>query len=570
MRSSYRQQLRRTPSQQAVARRARLQLENLEDRVVPVIISPTMFGDEDSGSLLPTSGLGRSLREAIKYSAAGDVIQLSAGVYTLSLAGAGENLGSTGDLDVLHQLDIVGPITCNAVIDANGIDRVLDVHNVSLMMQNTEIRNGNAFLDPGTRDGGGLRSRGAAAAVNLLTCNRIYNNQAESGGGIANENGAMLRMSNAQVYLNYAQYNGGGLFNMAQASAVGSQTTFTSNVGGDGGAVFNAANANLTFLNGSQVNGNVSLFNGGGIYNEASFLGIMQSTVGGNFALANGGGLYGIVGQIRMDQSSVNNNFALGDGGGLSMQNINVNIQNSTFSTNFALANGGGIAIAASPPLMMLHTTVAQNYATAGAGLFTGPSPFPIVHRSVIAENYAFTSLLDDVTGFLDPSGTWNMLTSGLHGLVAGTNFVSPVGTLAPLGTCTGSLTTAAHDLLPISWANNRLGGPPTQTVDQLGKPRGLLPDSGACESNPAFQPSGPDVRPLDDFILGDFFVGNAGAVQPWAQAVRHAWDFLTAAPTDQATGVATPLDGTAVLPRADAAVPGTEFELTFAIAEML
>lgn len=100
--------------------------------------------------------------------------------------------------------------------------------------------------------------------------------------------------------------------------------------------------------------------------------------------------------------------------------------------------------------------------------------------------------------------------------------------------------------------------------VDQLGKARGALPDSGACESNPAFQPSGPGARPLDGFALGDFDLRDAGAAQPWAQAVRLAWDFLTTAPIEHGATSTPALDTPDALPRADTVSADTAFAMPF------
>lgn len=70
-----------------------------------------------------------SLREAVLASVAmatDDRILLSAGTYELTLPGANEEDGLTGDLDVEGNLEILGPGATMTVIDGNGLDRLFD------------------------------------------------------------------------------------------------------------------------------------------------------------------------------------------------------------------------------------------------------------------------------------------------------------------------------------------------------------------------------------------------------------------------------------------------------------
>ncbi|MEQ1830147.1 MAG: DUF4347 domain-containing protein, partial [Pirellula sp.] len=87
-------------------------------------ITVTTFSDVVNGA----DGV-LSLREAIIQSnsgGGGDTIVLSSGVYTLSRTGSGEDAASTGDLDLLKDVTIVG-MGPSTIIDANGIDRVFHV-----------------------------------------------------------------------------------------------------------------------------------------------------------------------------------------------------------------------------------------------------------------------------------------------------------------------------------------------------------------------------------------------------------------------------------------------------------
>ena len=70
-----------------------------------------------------------TLRAAVQETnalAGADQIALAVGVQELTIGGAGEDAGATGDLDITDDLTIAGANSYLSVIDANGIDRVLD------------------------------------------------------------------------------------------------------------------------------------------------------------------------------------------------------------------------------------------------------------------------------------------------------------------------------------------------------------------------------------------------------------------------------------------------------------
>jgi CSLREA domain-containing protein len=121
-----------------------------------------------TGDLLADDGLC-SLREAVLSAnqdvsfggcSAGngaDTIVLRGETYSLAIPGGDEDLGYTGDLDVTGPLKIVSRVG-DTVIDADGIDRVLDVHPVAVVtVEHLALVHGDA---PGSivsfeRGGGG-------------------------------------------------------------------------------------------------------------------------------------------------------------------------------------------------------------------------------------------------------------------------------------------------------------------------------------------------------------------------------------------------------------------------------
>ncbi len=161
-----------------------------------------------------------TLRAAVEESNAlpgADLIMLPAGVYTLTLAGALEDLGRFGDLDVRDDLTLTGVGADATVIDGNGLDRVIDVpHSASdVAISGVTIRNGDVAFPSRTADdwpwtvesGGCVLSLGTLALRDsVITGCRA----GRTGGGIYAEAG--LTLDNTTVAGNQAGEAGGGVF----------------------------------------------------------------------------------------------------------------------------------------------------------------------------------------------------------------------------------------------------------------------------------------------------------------------------------------------------------------------
>ncbi|HEX5714729.1 MAG TPA: choice-of-anchor Q domain-containing protein [Thermoanaerobaculia bacterium] len=206
-----------------------------------------------------------SLRDAIlaANAAAGpDFVVLGAGTYSLSLAGAGEDLGATGDLDVSDDLAIVGRDAAGTVIDANQIDRAFDVlagarlELVSLTVADGLVSSGIAGNGGGIRvtgeldltravvrasqagQGGGIAALGEAAVLNVDQSSILQNRSTGQGGGIYLE--GTIHMVNSTVWGNVAELTGGGgLYAEEDAAGTVSNSTFYQNqaASGRGGGV---------------------------------------------------------------------------------------------------------------------------------------------------------------------------------------------------------------------------------------------------------------------------------------------------------------------------------------------
>lgn len=237
------------------------------------------------------SGSGTcSLRAAIQEAnalAGADTVSVTAGTWTLSLAGADEDLGATGDLDVFDHLTISGPGPAAATIDANGVDRVFHIHNVQ------------GLSPPPSVTLSGLTITGGDAGVTSLPM----------GGGVFGEAQGDLTLERVTVSGNTAN-QGAGLHLIG-----GDVTIFRSSV---------HANT-ITDLGALNIHGE-------GIYASSSDLEIRESSVTGNTGAnpASGGvHLHGVASALF-----ANSTIAGNSANGVRIYNSNAEISQCTFVGN--------------------------------------------------------------------------------------------------------------------------------------------------------------------------------------------------------------------------------------------
>jgi CSLREA domain-containing protein len=214
-----------------------------------------------------------SLREAILAANANhgpDVILLPAGTYTLSLAGAGEDQGATGDLDLRDDVTILGASADTTVLDGAQLDRVLDIPaGVHAEIRGVTIRNGRV-----AGPGGGIRNAGTLdLSASLVSGNAAT--QGGYGGGIWSGGSGALTLAQSTVSGNTADGGGGGLA-LSSASEVFESTLSGNRATLYGGGLYAYARTHVLFA-GSTITGNTSVKTGGGIFAEiAPFIGVTQ------------------------------------------------------------------------------------------------------------------------------------------------------------------------------------------------------------------------------------------------------------------------------------------------------
>jgi hypothetical protein len=209
--------------------------------------------DVNLGDGVCDDGTGNcTLRAAIQESNAlggTHTITLQSSVYSLSIPGANEDLCSTGDLDISCTIILNGVSAQTTIVDASGLDRVIHVlgsgelttDEVSFTGGFTEMSNGGGILNNGTIN----FSNGEIYGNLTGLLDESIGIAGGFGGGIANYgiatlNGVTIRANDATGSEGPRGINGGG---------GGGSTP------GLGGGVFNENGATLTITNGT-ISGN--------------------------------------------------------------------------------------------------------------------------------------------------------------------------------------------------------------------------------------------------------------------------------------------------------------------------
>jgi CSLREA domain-containing protein len=216
-----------------------------------------------------------SLREAVLAANAGsggDTIDLPAGLFRLGRAGANENAGATGDLDLTKSVLLTGAGARSTILDAAGLDRVFDVApGVTALLADLTITGG--FADG---NGGGIQNAGTLTLLRAKVAgNEARAASSRSGGGIASS--GTLVVTQSTIVGNRA-HDGGGIEVVGALSLTSS--TVAGNVAGgpgssgSGGGVHGSTGSTVT-LSSASIADNVAFGgsgSGGGIAAPAAAL----------------------------------------------------------------------------------------------------------------------------------------------------------------------------------------------------------------------------------------------------------------------------------------------------------
>lgn len=386
-----------------------------------------------------------SLREAILQGNSDgqeSQITLPAGTYSLSLSGAGEDLGQTGDLDVLADgtLTIEGAGAEQTIIDAGGNggirDRVFQVFGgANLTINALTVMGGYTSSAPGAETAGaGIR----VMQTGTLNVNDsvIRNNRAGSSGGGGIENyfgtvrltGATIAENDAAVWNNVAR--GGGIHSVGGNLSIRASRIENNQSDVDAGAHVRGP----FFIENTIVQGNTA-----------------RSSGTGGLGLSGGGSSGRVLGSTFVDNEGVGvGGLAVVQGGA----NEHILVANTTVVGNrggyggVSTSCGNVTSTCGDGTITFVNVTIAGNSGTSAGGIWLGYHKKPEIHNTLIAGNFAGDEATpSDVVGALSLASADHSLigdASTTHGIThdsdgdfaSGTNNIVGIdgnGTIDPL-----------------------------------------------------------------------------------------------------------------------------------------
>ncbi|MBI4126665.1 MAG: DUF4215 domain-containing protein [Deltaproteobacteria bacterium] len=396
---------------------------NLEAATIPVTTGADEFDLEEPG-------VGCSLREAIQAAntdanfggcatgSGADSITLPSGPFLLTRSGPDEDDNQSGDLDIRSNLTInfIGGPSLPATIDGGNTTRVFQIHPTAsnVLFRNITITHGRAN-DLAIGSGGGILNWGGLTLEGVA----VVGNNADSGGGVANGEGAELSIQSSTFEQNGASNFGGGIFNDDGETIRVRSGTFIDNLSGDDGAGIYSIDGDVR-ITGSTFEGNQAVGRGGAVFSD-KWLFVESSTFSGNSSQEAGGAIAasGMESSLSVVNSTITNNRSFAAGGGIYVSLGVAEIVNSTITFNVArradlvFVVGGGVAHDAARPVTLSNSIVFGNESEdcsggidSGGGNIVG-----------VTDNCVFRGTAEDRVGGSEQPLVFGIGALGFHGL---------------------------------------------------------------------------------------------------------------------------------------------------------
>jgi len=297
-----------------------------------------------------------------------DIITVPAGIYTLS--------SQLPDLDGIITINGVG--STFTIVEANACNPIEEVCTHINRIVDIAVSGTVTLADLTLRHGRSIGNMGVGYNYGNLTINDciITTNEGGYGGAIRNHYDGILTINDSIISYNFAQDQGGGIWNLG--TSIINNSVITNNIANEynGGGIHNIGT--LTISN-SSISENYANDDGGGIYNSGT-LTIINSTFFENESGDFGGGICNdtysdLVGSLTINNSSISHNIANRGGGIYNMETLTIN--NSTFFENTAVRGGGiynGLRSVAPPIelgwIIITNSTFSSNIASYDGGGF--------------------------------------------------------------------------------------------------------------------------------------------------------------------------------------------------------
>lgn len=358
-----------------------------------------------------------------------------------------------GTIIVTGQLSVTegGPLIIDGgdviTTSGGGTTNIWIVQNAELTLKSLSIANGVSA------NGSGLYL--LSGNLQIINCQFLNNiTDLGVGGAIYNKEGT-LSIIGSVFSGNFAQYPGGGIYNLGNMTI--SESTFFENAsGGEGGVIDNVGNltiSNCIFTNNTSAGGGGAIRNGGNITIDESFF-------SGNHSDTNGGGISN-EGSITIINSTISGNSSNGAGGGIDnwiYSDGEMIINNSTISGNSANSAAGGIYSKGNATIM--NSAIYGNNSPYGGGVYNKDT-IEVTTLSII------NSTISSNTAVLKGGGIYNLglmlvnnntifdnsssIGAGIFGKYGNVDFINTIIANSISGVdCTtdgGTITDSGHNL---------------------------------------------------------------------------------------------------------------------------
>jgi CSLREA domain-containing protein len=190
-----------------------------------------------------------SLRAAVQEAnalAGVDVIQIPAGTYTLTIAGAEEDAAATGDLDLTEQVAVIGAGAGATVVNGNQLDRVFDgLANADI--SSLSMTNGTA--------GAGFPCGGCVFTDKTVSLTDIaFSNCAANHGGAVENGGGTVTLTRVSITLCTAGIAGDAVESLGTTTLI--NTTVSNNGTANSSAIMN--DGDMVIVSSTIVNDRLS------------------------------------------------------------------------------------------------------------------------------------------------------------------------------------------------------------------------------------------------------------------------------------------------------------------------